>query len=353
MTADFRAGDRGRGAGRTGEWSRRGFLLGAVGLSAAGVLTACAGNGSPRVDGSAGASTGAGSGFPVTLPGKEGSVTVKAPPTRVLAAGFLRDTDLALALGAPLVGVAGSSAFPTGLAPWQKPTGSVEVFDTTNGLPLEKIAALRPDLILAADDYTLATDAPKLAAIAPTLSYLTGVGRDSWQTMTTRAGTVLGAQAKAQRLIAKTQDAIAAAREKHPALAGKTFTFGPYSGSDSLYTINSDADASAQFFAQLGMRLSPSVTSLPSSSTPRRAQISAERLELLDADVLILAFPSAQVREQLEAQPLFQKLKAVQRGSYVPLDTGTALALAFPSVLSIPYGLDVMVPLLTAAASRS
>ena len=37
----------------------------------------------------------------VTVPGKEGSLTVKSAPRRVVAAGYLRDTDLALALGLP------------------------------------------------------------------------------------------------------------------------------------------------------------------------------------------------------------------------------------------------------------
>ena len=135
-------------------------------------------------------------------------------------------------------------------------------------------------------------------------------------------------------------------------LAGKTFTFGPVSSLTSIYTINSAADASAQFFAQLGMRLSPKVTSLPTSSTPRRAQLSLEQISVLDADVVILAYPTAAIREQFEAQPLFKKLAAVKRGSYIALDEGDAVAVAFPSVLSIPYGLSVLVPELVAAAGN-
>jgi iron complex transport system substrate-binding protein len=327
-----------------------------AGVGAAAALLAGCGSGGSKHDAASakpGASKASQAAFPVTVAGKEGSVTVRSAPKRVVAAGYLRDTDLALALGLPLVGASKNSAFPSGLAPWQKPAAKPELFDTTDGLPLEKIVALRPDLILATDDYGLAKDYASLAEIAPTLSYETGVGADSWQTMTTRVGKATGKEAGAKRLVKQTEAAITSAKAKNGVLAGKTFTFGPVSSPNSIYTINSTADASAEFFAQLGMVLSPKVTSLPDSSTPRRAQISAEHLDLLDADVLLLAYPNAETRKQFEAQPLFKKLSAVKRGSYIALDMGAAIALAFPSVLSIPYGLTTVVPRLVTAVGKS
>lgn len=205
----------------------------------------------------------------------------------------------------------------------------------------------------ATDDYTLTKDYATLAKIAPTLSYQTSVGGDSWQTMTTRVGSILGKDAQAKQLIATTEQAIASAKSANTVLAGKTFTFGPVSSMTSIYTINSTEDASAEFFAQLSMKLSPKVTSLPDSSTPRRAEISPEQLQLLDADVLILSFPTTAIQKQFESQAIFQKIPAVKRGSYVALDMATAVAVAFPSVLSIPYGLSVTVPKLVAAAQKS
>ncbi|MGH8920698.1 MAG: iron-siderophore ABC transporter substrate-binding protein, partial [Actinomycetes bacterium] len=70
----------------------------------------------------------------------------------------------------------------------------------------------------------------------------------------------------------------------------------------------------------------------------------------LDADVLILSFSDPKSRTELEANPLFQALPAVKRGSYLPLDQGTAVAMAFPSLLSIPFALDAVVPKLATAA---
>ena len=77
----------------------------ASGLAAAAgtVLAACSsGSGTP---------TGADGSFSVTVTGKEGPVTINSRPKRVAAVGYLRDTDSALALGAPLVGAAENTVF--------------------------------------------------------------------------------------------------------------------------------------------------------------------------------------------------------------------------------------------------
>ena len=339
---------------------RRGALLGGASVAVAALLAGCTSSkdDDDRSDPTAGSasskpgSTPAPDAFPVTVPGKEGAATVKSPPQRVVAAGYLRDTDLALAFGAPLVGAASNSVFTSGLAPWQK-GAHPKLFKAADGMPYETVAALRPDLILASDDYALAKEYQTLAKIAPTLSYDKAVGADTWQSMTTRAARVLGKPAAATPLINAVEAKISAARQQNSALAGKTFTFGPVSSLDSIYTINSPADASAHFFGQLGMALSPTVTSLPDASIPRRSQLSLEQLDLLDADVLIISYPSAAARSALEAHPLFTKLPAVRRGSYVALDTTTAVAVAFPSVLSIPYGLQMVLPKLVAAAKKA
>ena len=325
--------------------SRRGLLAGVLGTAAAG-LAGCTTTGSAETP----RPTGTGSGFPVTVRGKLGRTRVTAAPRRVVAAGYVRDTDLAIALDAPLVGAARNPALGRrGLAPWQHPKGSPTLFDATNGVPAEQVAALRPDLILAADDYTLATDNAKLTGIAPTLGYATGPGADGWVEMTRRAGAVLGRRDRAERLITATRRTIAAARRAHRNFAGTRFVFGPVSSPSELYVINSAEDASAAFLSQLGLRISAKVTALPSGETPHRARVSPERLDLLDADVLILTYPSAGVRRAVESNRLFRRLAVVRRGGYVALDLPTAIAIGFPSVLSIPYGLDAVVPKLAAA----
>jgi iron complex transport system substrate-binding protein len=286
------------------------------------------------------------------VPGALGTATLKAPPQRVAAVGYLRDTDLAVALGVDLVVSSRNTIFNNGLAAWVHPKPGAK-FLYTNGAPsFEDIAAARPDVILANDDFTLASDYPLLSKIAPTLSYGHGVNRDTWTVMTQRAGDLLGKRALADQLVATVQSKIASTRAAHPELAGKTFTFGPVNSAGQIYTISSTTDPGAGFFAQLGMRLSPTVTTLPQSTTPNRAQISPEQIQLLDADIVIISYDTPKTRATFEANPLFKNLPSVKRGSYLGLDLGTAVALAFPSVLSIPYALDAVAPKLSAAAEH-
>lgn len=335
------------GVGR--RWSRRRFLT-ASGAGLVGLVAGCSGDGPG--DGAAGApGDGTASGFPMRVAGAKGTVELAAPPQRVVCVGYLRDTDIALGLGVMPVGVQRTSLFPDGVAPWVQPqlgpTGPELLDDRSTDF--EHIAALRPDLILATDSYRLDADYPRLSQIAPTLSYRTGIGSETWQDMTTFAGPALGRGPEADHVVAAVEQLLVNAREQHGELAGKTFTFGPVQPDGTIYTINSTEDAAAGLLTQLGLTLSPTVTGLPGTGIANRAQIPAERLALLDADLLLLTFTGDGSRRRLEANPLFQQLPAVRRGSYVPLGSGPALALGFPSVLSIPYALDQTLPALTAA----
>ena len=92
----------------------------------------------------------AGDGFPVTIEHKFGETTIPDAPERVVAVGF-NDQDFALALGVTPVGV---RQFQAGIditgRPWAQDElgGAKPQIVGAEELELEKIAALRPDLIL-------------------------------------------------------------------------------------------------------------------------------------------------------------------------------------------------------------
>ncbi|WP_156096452.1 iron-siderophore ABC transporter substrate-binding protein [Amycolatopsis jejuensis] len=324
--------------------SRRTFLRAAGALSATAALAAC---GSPSGETTAPA----GPGFPVEVRGVQGTATVARKPERVVSVGQYRDTDAAVALGVvPLLTPDLSKFLPGGTSPWLRARAGDRLpqLYADAQLPFERIAAAKPDLILGTDRPALAQDYPTLTGIAPTISPDTGYNKDTWQVTTRRIGSALGRSAEAERLVGEVESAISAAKSANPKFAGRTFTIGPVTG-ETVTTISSPQDASALFLAQLGLVLSPKVTSLPNTSIPGRSQISPERLDLLDADVLVLTYATPDSRKRLEAEPLFQQLPAVRRGSYIPLDMTTAIALAFPTALSVPYGLKECVPKIAAA----
>ncbi|MGH3983259.1 MAG: hypothetical protein ACRDST_11390 [Pseudonocardiaceae bacterium] len=55
----------------------------------------------------------------------------------------------------------------------------------------------------------------------------------------------------------------------------------------------------------------------------------------LEADAMMISYPTDDDRTFLEPNPLFQQLDAVKNGNYLRLDQAESAALGFPSALSI------------------
>lgn len=290
-------------------------------------------------------------GFPVTITGKFGTTSIPKRPMRVVAMSWT-DADLALSLGVTPVGIATAADTPNGLEPWTAAAlGAAKpaLFDTTNGDPLEKVAALAPDLILANRDYHLQQDYAQLSQIAPVVTYAAGPNSDSWQQNLIRSATALGLRAHAGTVIADVENGLSAQKSAHPELTGKTYSYIVAPTPSGAYTVNSAGDVSAQVLGALGMRLVPTVLGLPTSGIPGRAQISMENLNLLDADVVLAAGSTGSLAD-LARNPVFNDLGAVRRGAYLPLDYTAASAMAFPSPLSLQWAIANVVPKLTTAA---
>jgi iron complex transport system substrate-binding protein len=287
--------------------------------------------------------------FPVTLDGALGATTVERAPERVVALDF-NSADALLALGVTPVAIARVDYAPGGVQPWTRAAlrgARPELLETATGYPLERIAALRPDLIVASNAYGADRVADQLSALAPLLAWSRTLGAETWQETTRRVGAALGRTREASALIDSVERQIDDARGGHPELDGATISiFNAVGG--QLYAINDPADFSIRFAADLGMRLSPALERLEGQEG--RAALSAERVDLVDADVVVGTSPSPAELRRATASPLFRRLPAVRRGSYVELPLSPATAIAFPSALSIPYALETLVPRLSAAA---
>src|ERR1700741_4109166 len=168
------------------QWSRRGFLRAgaAAGLLVVAAPAACSSH-NPAPTGPVGSQ-------PVTISHVFGETTIPEPPKRVVSAGFTEQDDL-LALG--VVPIAVTDWFggqPFGVWPWAQPKlGGAQpaVLNLNDGISVDQIASLKPDLIVAInagldqDTYT------KLSAIAPTIAQS---GQDAffepWKNQATAVG---------------------------------------------------------------------------------------------------------------------------------------------------------------------
>jgi iron complex transport system substrate-binding protein len=266
---------------------------------------------------------------------KDGSVTVKhvfgetkipAPPKRVVSAGFTEQDDL-LAVG--VVPIAVTDWFggePFGVWPWAQPKlGGAQpvVLSLADGIQVDQIAALNPDLIVATnagldqDTYT------KLTAIAPTIAQS---GQDAffepWKDQATAIGQAVFKHDDMQKLIAGVEEKFTTAGTNNPQFAGKKVlllqgTLGR--GGTQMMTPGWRAD----FLTQMGFVVANGVDS---------------------ADVLIWCTESDEEQAALLADPTVQRLKSTTQQRNVFTGKELAGAIAFASPLSYPLVADQLLP---------
>jgi iron complex transport system substrate-binding protein len=289
----------------------------------------------------------------VEIPNAFGKAVIPAVPERVVVIGFT-EADTVLALGTVPVGIQQFvSTFASGVGPWAEPllAGENPTVFTTFDLNFEQIAALQPDLIIGLNRGITAEDYPKLTAIAPTMARPAefadfGVPGEEQVLL---IGEALGKQAAASELLAEEQAQIAAAAADNPEFAGKTFSAVWPRPEGAGWFAWTSIDPRVQLITDLGMTLSPEIEAL--GNTAFYNEISRENTPEINADVVVAIDENRQQATVL-ADPLFQSLPAAQGGNVAWVtDPPVIGAFAYSSVLSTPYVLEALVPLLSGAVA--
>lgn len=324
-------------------------LLLAVTAVACGSSDSDAGSGSPDAKGSSS------SAFPVTIGHKYGSTTIKSEPKRIVTVG-LTDQDAVLALGKVPVGTTEwLGGYKGAVGPWAKdklgssPAPTV-LKDTGTGPQVEKIAALRPDLILAVYSGLTKSQYASLSKFAPVVAQPKEFNDFGvpWQRQTELIGKALGKDAEAKKLVAGVQDKFTAARKANPGFAKSTAVVAtPY---DGTFVFGSQ-DPRSRLLSDLGFTLPKDLDKVIGDKFG--ANISKERLDLLDQGVALWIVPDlTSAVTKLHRDPVYGDEKVVKEGREVFVketsDYGNAVSLS--TVLSIPYVLDRLVPQLAAAS---
>lgn len=325
---------------------RRRLSTSVLALAILGVLAACGSStDTSTTDASSRQTSGA---FPVKVATKFGTVTVAAQPKRVVALGW-GDAETALALGVQPVGASDWLAFGgDGVGPWAKGAydKSPEKIGTLEP-EYEKIAALKPDLILDTKSSGDQTRYDTLSKIAPTVGVPKGADqyKTSWKKQTTMVAQALGQAEAGNKLISETEQKFTAAAKAHPEFAKKTITVGSRTSSGwGAYVRGTDR---VGFAEALGFQNNPDVEAEAGSgfSVP----VSEENLQILDADLIVIA-PIGVTAGKVTSDPLYQAIPAVQKGHSVVFDDQSiSQAFATNSVLSVGYALEHVVPLFAAA----
>lgn len=294
--------------------------------------------------------TGGGAGFPVTVEHKYGTTTVEAAPQRIVTVG-LTEQDTLFALGlAPIAATEWYGERPHTIWPWAEQAAAgakPEVLSNADGLQFERIGALAPDLIIGTNAGLSSADYGRLSEFAPTIANRGGFESDyfePWTVQTELIGHAVGKAAETQQLITDLRDRFTKTAADHPEFAGKKAVFlqAPYyEGKAIAY----QDGLSTAFLTDLGFVIPPEINEYASEGG--QAQLPVEKLDVLDvADVLVWATEDDKARAELARNELFGRLRAVREGHSVYTGGVLAAAIYFATVLSLPYVLDTLVPLL-------
>ncbi|GAA3525843.1 iron-siderophore ABC transporter substrate-binding protein [Amycolatopsis ultiminotia] len=319
-------------------------LLGVFSAAVLLLLTACSSGSEPAKP--AGTGDTAGGVFPVTVPTKFGDVTVAEKPERVVALGW-GDAETALELGVQPVGASDWLQFGgSGVGSWdagkyQTPPQLIQTQDPS----YEKVAALKPDLIL---DVRGSGDQHRhdlLSKIAPTIGVPSG--KDNYLTTTeeetTTIATALGRKQQGAELLAKVDKAFSAAAAAHPGWKGKSVTVATRTSEGwGAYT---QGDVRLGFLQKLGFSQSPAIAKLKPNSSGFATSISGEQLGLLDAD-LIVAFPIFLDPKQITDEPQWKLIPAVSAGRSTLITGELSNAFSAGTPGAQLYALDKLVPLI-------
>lgn len=330
--------------------NRRQLLAAAV-MSATLATVGCSAGSEPAASPAAGGQGGsaAAGGFPVTIATKFGDVTVENRPTRVVALGW-GDAEDALELGVQPVGASDWLGFGgEGVGPWLegKYTTAPTIIETMEP-SYEKIAALKPDLILDVKSSGDQARYDRLKQIAPVV----GVpeGGDSYLTTPEQQlemiAAALGEKQKGEQLKAAVDANFAKVTAAHPDWKGKTATAVTKTSEGwGAYTKGGDRVA---FLSRLGFTQNPAIDAMPADATGFSVKLSAENLDAIDSD-LVVGFPIFIKTAQMTGDAAFQAVPAVKDGRAVVIDGDLASAFSLGSPAAQNYAIDNLVPKIEAA----
>lgn len=301
--------------------------------------------------------------FPTTIEHAFGETTIEADPQRVVTVGW-SDHDVVAALGEVPVGATriswggndegSTDFFDAAIGELGATPAEVTRLDDSDGIPVEEIAALEPDVILGTNSGLTQEDYDALSRIAPVVAYPEVAWGTPWRESVEMIGQALGRPAEAQESIAETEALIEETAAAYPELEGTSVAWAWFTPQDlSTIGLYTTTDLRPQMLRELGM-VDAGIVTEQSTDGAFSINVSAEQADTIDADVLIFYTDGGIDPEALVSDPLVGRIPALEAGSFVAAgDPQAAQGLSSPSPLSIPVALEEFIPEVAEAAAKA
>ena len=271
-----------------------------------------------------------------------GQTVIKEPPKRVVSAGYTEQDDL-LAVG--VVPIAVTNWFgdqPFAVWPWAQPKlGAAQpvVLNLDNGIAIDQIAGLKPDLIVAINAGMDADTYHKLSAIAPTIAQSDGDAFfEPWKEQASAIGQAVFQADQMKSLIDAVDKQFVAVAQKNPQWQAKKALLMQgtlFQGT----VVATTAGWRTDFLNQMGLVIADSIKPF---AADHRAVIPRDHIRavLNSADVVIWTTESPDDQKALLADPEVAASQATAQNRHIFTTKDQAGAIAFSSPLSYPLVAD-------------
>lgn len=210
----------------------------------------------------------------------------------------------------------------------------MEDLGTWDAINLEKLAAVEPDLILAADE-TSEKVYDQLTKIAPVVFFDAAAIASDWRYGLRELSKVFGEEEKAEAVIADLESKITEAKE----------TLAPYSDESAAFMGLRDKGFAMRehrhlkfFYDELGLKVPDNLAA---------GMVTLEGLAELNPDhIFLFEFANNPVAEQLkklEKESVWNSLTAVKNGNVHIVDN----CIVYPNPISLSYGIDLIIAEMT------
>ncbi|ROU02454.1 ABC transporter substrate-binding protein [Histidinibacterium lentulum] len=287
--------------------------------------------------------------YPLTIAHKFGTTVIEEAPERVASVDFAGADDL-LALGIQPVTIRHwYGDHPRSVWPWADPLLEEEDPTILRGqLDFEAIAAEDPDVIVALWSGITAEEYERLSLIAPVVAVPEGVGDYAlpWDERALLTGRAVGREDEAVDLVDAVRGELAAVAEAHPSWHDRTVAVAYlWNAEPGAYTSH---DVRPQLLSQLGF-VPPEEIDALIAGNEFAVTFSPEDLSPIDTDLLIWLPPEGGDISPILDLPARRFLEASREGREIFLDEILSSAFSHASLLSIPYAVERLVPMIEAA----
>lgn len=312
---------------------RLGILL--IGSTLALGLAAC-GSGDDSADADSGSSDGY---YPHTMETLHGEVTIEREPTTIVALTPPNAEEL-LSLDVTPTAMGWGPASIEDSYPWMADqVGDIADADLVvdREVQVEAVAALEPDLIVGAT-WLLGDEQvyDQLNDIAPTIVPDSDAANVDWDDRLRYVAEAVDAADRADELIADVEREYAAVGERVPGIEDKTYDYVGFDGEEFF-------GANGSVFELFGLEPAENQDNAQSKKPTSR-----ENTSEFAADLLAVWPVEEENRAQLEEDPVFQGLTAVENGTSLFVVDGDAAALDSPGPLALRWLLDRITPTIEA-----